>query len=119
MSNEELQKKAREYADGGQQGRNTEYWKGWGSGAYHGHKSGYLSASSEISSLKAEVERLKESAEETWRRAAVVTLAYVADTFRNNAHKADKLSDRDVFEAIADTLHKHPLPDYVDTLKTT
>lgn len=38
-------------------------------------------------------------------------LQLISDTFRENAHKGDKQSDIDVFEAIADTIKSHPQPE--------
>lgn len=40
--------------------------------------------------------------------ACTAQLQLISDTFRENAHKGDKQSDIDVFEAIADTIKTHP-----------
>lgn len=43
--------------------------------------------------------------------ACYIQLEMVSNTFRENQHKGDRQSDNDVFEAIADTIRKHPQPE--------
>lgn len=43
--------------------------------------------------------------------ACKAQLQLISDNFRENAHKGDKQSDIDVFEAIAETIKNHPQPE--------
>lgn len=64
------------------------------------------------SALKMAIEKYaNHKAELAHDMACKAQLQLISDTFRENAHKGDKQSDIDVFEAIADTIKKHPQPE--------
>ena len=45
-----------------------------------------------------------------WNNACKTLLTDISKMFKNNSHKADKESDKDVFQAIAETIINFPIP---------
>jgi len=61
---------------------------------------------------------MDEYAELKWNEGCAKLLEEIADTFLKNIDKADRSSDKDVFEAIGLTIQKFPIPYYKLSLHT-
>ena len=80
----------------------------WSSNGGHSSVT-YYSFSSIISAMQ-------EAIKEVWELACKQTLNDISKTFKENSHKGQTNGDRDVFEAISDTIVNFPIPEMPFTL---
>lgn len=55
---------------------------------------------------------IEEEIKEAWIKGCCQTLKDISDTFLNedNLRKSDRLSDRDIFQAVGETIRNFPIP---------
>jgi len=78
----------------------------------------FYTESSVLAAMKEVVEKLNSSVptKEVWELACKQTLNDISKTFKENTHKGDTLSDRDIFQAVSETITSFPIPKIPITL---